>query len=222
MESPQEPCQNRARVQRRCKDVTSRYMQRSMATGFSNSTSENRQEEHIPSPLTPLPRQRPKTPNNMSPRSMVSQSFNPTRSVIKDCRSSRIGRNQQVISFNRENDSVNAGMHTSNILSQGMLSGGDLKPWVSPKKKRTVGGEEDGHIIRLLQNQYMQWRFVNAKLEFATKVKQKMELMSVYSASAKLLELRNSVEANKSKLAWLKNTLIVCSILKTQVRYVSS
>lgn len=125
-------------------------------------------------------------------------------------------------SYNQDNDSVNAALCNSSVLSQGTSLGGVLKPWASPKKKKVVGGEEDGHIIRLLQNQYLQWRFVNAKLEFATKAKQRMELMSVYSASAKLLELRNSVVANKSKLAWLKNTLMVCSILKTQVRCADS
>ncbi|XP_019441499.1 PREDICTED: QWRF motif-containing protein 2-like isoform X2 [Lupinus angustifolius] len=77
----------------------------------------------------------------------------------------------------------------------------------------------DAHMLRLLYNRYVQWRFVNARAD-ATCMTQKLNAeRHLWNAWVTISELRHSVILKRIKLLLLRQKLKLTSILKEQMSY---
>ncbi|KAE9611697.1 hypothetical protein Lal_00011828 [Lupinus albus] len=77
----------------------------------------------------------------------------------------------------------------------------------------------DAHMLRLLYNRYVQWRFVNARAD-ATCMTQKLNAeRHLWNAWVTISELRHSVILKRIKLLLLRQKLKLTSILKEQISY---
>ncbi|VFQ68388.1 unnamed protein product [Cuscuta campestris] len=77
----------------------------------------------------------------------------------------------------------------------------------------------DAHLLRLLYNRYLQWRFVNARTEAALCVQTHSEEKNLWNAWIKISDLRDIVTKKRHRLQLLKQKLKLASILKGQVSY---
>ncbi|KAK9176650.1 hypothetical protein WN944_028669 [Citrus x changshan-huyou] len=88
--------------------------------------------------------------------------------------------------------------------------------------KRGKMGEDrivDAHMLRLLHNRYLQWRFVNARADATFMVQQLNAEKNIWNAWVTISELRNSVTLKRIKLLLVKKKLKLTSILKGQFPY---
>nr|DAD21347.1 TPA_asm: hypothetical protein HUJ06_022810 [Nelumbo nucifera] len=77
----------------------------------------------------------------------------------------------------------------------------------------------DAHLLRLLYNRHLQWRFVNARADAALLLQRLTAEKNLYNAWVTTSELRNSVTVKKMKLQLLRQNLKLTSILKGQMTY---
>nr|XP_010928987.1 protein ENDOSPERM DEFECTIVE 1 [Elaeis guineensis] len=86
------------------------------------------------------------------------------------------------------------------------------------KKGRKVSGrQEDVHMLRLLHNQYLQWRFVNAKAQATVQARRIAAERSLFGLSVKISELQSSVTEKRTELEQLRRRESLLSILKAQM-----
>ncbi|KAK9271382.1 hypothetical protein L1049_026972 [Liquidambar formosana] len=78
---------------------------------------------------------------------------------------------------------------------------------------------EDAHLLRLVYNRLLQWRFVNARADAALLVQTMTAEKSLYSAWTTTSELRDSVRDKRIMLQLLRQNLKLTSILKGQLVY---
>lgn len=77
----------------------------------------------------------------------------------------------------------------------------------------------DAHVLRLLYNRLLQWRFVNARADAANSAQKLNAERSIYNAWATTAKLRESVRAKRTELQLMRQTLKLISILKEQIVY---
>ncbi|CAL9058325.1 QWRF motif-containing protein 2-like isoform X1 [Musa acuminata AAA Group] len=88
--------------------------------------------------------------------------------------------------------------------------------------RRAKKGEnriEEAHLLRLFDNQHLQWRFVNARASAASlwhKVTAEKHIYNVWAATSKL---RDSVTFKRTKLRLLTQNLKLKSVLHEQMTY---
>ncbi|XVE95016.1 hypothetical protein REPUB_Repub02eG0059700 [Reevesia pubescens] len=75
----------------------------------------------------------------------------------------------------------------------------------------------DAHLLRLLHNRLLQWRFVNAKADAALSSQNSSAEKSLYHAWTTTSKLRESVRAKRTELQLLRQNLKLISILKGQM-----
>ncbi|KAJ4815352.1 QWRF motif protein (DUF566) [Rhynchospora pubera] len=88
--------------------------------------------------------------------------------------------------------------------------------------RRAKKGEyriEEAHLLRLLDNRHLQWRWVNAKFNSAMQDQKQISEKYLYNAWRSISELRESVAIKRMKLQLLNLNLKLASILKRQVIY---
>ncbi|KAJ3697899.1 hypothetical protein LUZ61_001604 [Rhynchospora tenuis] len=88
--------------------------------------------------------------------------------------------------------------------------------------RRAKKGEyriEEAHLLRLLDNRHLQWRWVNAKFNSAMQDQKQISEKYLYNAWRSISELRESVAIKRMKLQHLNLNLKLASILKKQVIY---
>ncbi|GAV73741.1 DUF566 domain-containing protein [Cephalotus follicularis] len=88
--------------------------------------------------------------------------------------------------------------------------------------RRAKVGEDrivDAHMLRLLYNRYLQWRFVNARADATFMVQKLHTEKNLWNAWIKISELRHSVTLRRVKLLLLRKKLKLTSILKGQITY---
>ncbi|XP_050212244.1 QWRF motif-containing protein 2 [Mercurialis annua] len=81
-------------------------------------------------------------------------------------------------------------------------------------------GEErivDAHMLRLLYNRYLQWRFANARADATFFVQKLNAEKNLWNAWVTISELRHSVTLRRVKLLLLRQKLKLTSILKGQI-----
>ncbi|KAF3446564.1 hypothetical protein FNV43_RR11744 [Rhamnella rubrinervis] len=86
--------------------------------------------------------------------------------------------------------------------------------------RRGKGGENrivDAHVLRILYNRLLQWRFINARADAALAAQRLNAERSLYNAWITTLKLRESVRARRTELQHMKQTLKLASILKGHV-----
>ncbi|KAK4274636.1 hypothetical protein QN277_017830 [Acacia crassicarpa] len=77
----------------------------------------------------------------------------------------------------------------------------------------------DVHLLRLLYNKLLQWRFVNARADATLSVQRLNAEESLYNAWVATSELRESVRAKRTELILLKQHIKLISILKEQIKH---
>ncbi|MED6164194.1 hypothetical protein PIB30_117053 [Stylosanthes scabra] len=77
----------------------------------------------------------------------------------------------------------------------------------------------DAHLLRLVYNRYLQWRFVNARADASLSAQTLNAEKSLYDAWLATSKLRESVRAKRTELQLLKQQFKLMSILKGQMMY---
>ncbi|KAJ6754833.1 AUGMIN FAMILY MEMBER [Salix purpurea] len=77
----------------------------------------------------------------------------------------------------------------------------------------------DAHMLRLLYNRYLQWRFVNARADTTFMVQRLSAEKNLWNAWVTVSELRHSVTLRRIKLLLLRQKLKLTSILKGQIAH---
>ncbi|CAE5967860.1 unnamed protein product [Arabidopsis arenosa] len=77
----------------------------------------------------------------------------------------------------------------------------------------------DAHLLRLLYNRYLQWRFANARADSTFMVHRLSAEKNLWNAWVSISELRHSVTLKRIKLLLLRQKLKLASILKEQIGY---
>ncbi|KAI6678159.1 hypothetical protein NL676_038955 [Syzygium grande] len=77
----------------------------------------------------------------------------------------------------------------------------------------------DAHMLRLLYNRYLQWRFVNARVDANSVVQRRNAEKIIWNSWVTISELQHSVTLKRMKLLLLKQKLKLTSILKGQISY---
>ncbi|KAI8015152.1 QWRF motif-containing protein 2 [Camellia lanceoleosa] len=75
----------------------------------------------------------------------------------------------------------------------------------------------DAHLLRLLYNRHLQWRFMNARADAAMLVQKVTAEKSLYNAWVTTSKLRHSVKSKRVELQVLRKNLKLYSILKGQM-----
>ncbi|CAH8255118.1 unnamed protein product [Arabidopsis lyrata] len=77
----------------------------------------------------------------------------------------------------------------------------------------------DAHLLRLLYNRYLQWRFVNARADSTVMVQRLNAEKNLWNAWVSISELRHSVTLKRIKLLLLRQKLKLASILRGQMGF---
>lgn len=77
----------------------------------------------------------------------------------------------------------------------------------------------EAHVLRLLHNRLLQWRFVNARADEALTVQTLDAERSMYSAWMSIFKLRESVKAKRIELQLQRQILKLTSVVHGQIRY---
>ncbi|XP_057494797.1 QWRF motif-containing protein 2-like isoform X1 [Actinidia eriantha] len=75
----------------------------------------------------------------------------------------------------------------------------------------------DAHLLRLLYNRHLQWRFVNARSETTLTVQKRSAEKNLWNAWITISNLRDSVTKKRHRLQLLRQKLKLASILKGQI-----
>ncbi|KAJ6722298.1 AUGMIN FAMILY MEMBER [Salix koriyanagi] len=75
------------------------------------------------------------------------------------------------------------------------------------------------HLLRILHNRMLQWRFVNARADYALSAQRLNVEKSLYNARVTTSKLYESVRAKRTELQWLRHNWKLISILKGQMLY---
>ncbi|KAJ8638326.1 hypothetical protein MRB53_012593 [Persea americana] len=78
---------------------------------------------------------------------------------------------------------------------------------------------EDAHVLRLLYNRHLQWRFVNARAEVGLSIQGLSAEKNLYNAWEATSELRDSVTFKKIQLQLFRQNWKLTTILKGQLFY---
>ncbi|XP_057490836.1 QWRF motif-containing protein 2-like [Actinidia eriantha] len=77
----------------------------------------------------------------------------------------------------------------------------------------------DAHLLRMLYNRHLQWRFINARADAAMLIQKVTSEKSLYNAWVTTLKLRHSVKSKRVEFQLLQRSLKLHSILKGQMLY---
>ncbi|GAB4852306.1 hypothetical protein Ancab_016498 [Ancistrocladus abbreviatus] len=77
----------------------------------------------------------------------------------------------------------------------------------------------DAHLLRLLYNRLLQWRFVNARAEAALSVQKLHAERNLYNAWKTTSDMHGAVSAERKELQWMRQYMKITSILKGQMLY---
>ncbi|KAF3604215.1 hypothetical protein F2Q69_00037892 [Brassica cretica] len=77
----------------------------------------------------------------------------------------------------------------------------------------------DAHLLRLLYNRHLQWRFANARADSTFMVQRLTAEKNLWNAWVSISDLRHSVTLKRIRLLLLKHKLKLASILKEQMGY---
>ncbi|CBI19416.3 unnamed protein product, partial [Vitis vinifera] len=77
----------------------------------------------------------------------------------------------------------------------------------------------DAHLLRLLHNRYLQWRFINARADASLLVQRMNAEQSLCNARVAIVDLRDSVRDKRKMLQLMRQKLKLTTILKGQIMY---
>ncbi|KAL1207881.1 QWRF motif-containing protein 9 [Cardamine amara subsp. amara] len=160
-----------------------------------------------------------------------SQLF-PKRELIRPASPSKFG--MTVASSSPRGTSIARGISPSRGLVplRGMSPSGRMSPLrvrsspplnlnfaVDAKEKIRENGVSDAHLLRLLHNRLLQWRFANARANAVISAQKMRAEKRLYNAWISISKLYDSVRAKRIELQHLKQNLKLISILNRQMGY---
>ncbi|KAL2537303.1 QWRF motif-containing protein 2 [Forsythia ovata] len=77
----------------------------------------------------------------------------------------------------------------------------------------------DAHLLRLLYNRHLQWRFANARTEVVLLVQKRSTEKNLWNAWITISDLRDTVTKKRHRLQLLRQKLKLASILKGQMTF---
>ncbi|CAA0806779.1 Protein SNOWY COTYLEDON 3 [Striga hermonthica] len=80
-------------------------------------------------------------------------------------------------------------------------------------------GVLDAHLLRLLYNRHMQWRFVNARAEGVLRMQQRSVKKHLWNAWITISDLRGTVTKKRHRLQLLRQKLKLATILKRETTF---
>ncbi|KAJ0789709.1 putative QWRF family protein [Helianthus annuus] len=91
-------------------------------------------------------------------------------------------------------------------------------------KRGKVGEKKllDAHVLRMLHNKHMQWRFANAKVDAAMVVQRAAAQKTLYNAWVTISKLWHSVISKRLQLQQLKHNLKLHYLLKKQMLHLDN
>ncbi|KAJ8620329.1 hypothetical protein MRB53_028858 [Persea americana] len=137
--------------------------------------------------------------------SSCQQSFSPTKSVNRSSVFSKSNSSSMKMS------AVCLPPHPSTTNKSGIEA--------ARKAKKAPTQQEDVHMLRLLHNRYLQWRFANAKADAAMEAQKIVVEKSLNGHVARISELRDSVATKHIELQHLKKMESLSFILDSQIPY---
>ncbi|THU58161.1 hypothetical protein C4D60_Mb03t11250 [Musa balbisiana] len=142
----------------------------------------------------------------------VSSCRSSTSSLFLRSLSSAFSGRQQQHPFNLSK-SVNRPLFTSKPPQPP-----SAKPAAEVKKvNKALGRQEDAHVLRLLDNCYVQWRFLSAKARGTVEARGVAAQKSLCGLSGRIAELQSSVMEKRIQLEQLKRRERLLSIIHHQV-----
>ncbi|WJX15962.1 hypothetical protein P8452_06049 [Trifolium repens] len=158
----------------------------------------------------------------MSPRGIVNNRLqgSPIRSAVRPGSPSKLGTPSpwspsRGVSPSRGRNGVASNLSSRFVNEPSVLSFAVDVPRGKNGENRIV----DAHLLRLLHNRLMQWRFVNARADASLSVQTLNAEKSLYDAWVATSKLRESVIAKRTELQVLKQHFKLISILKEQMIY---
>ncbi|XAR48413.1 hypothetical protein NMG60_11031233 [Bertholletia excelsa] len=106
-------------------------------------------------------------------------------------------------------------------LNNDLITTPSILSFAAEARRGKVGENRilDAHILRLLYNRHMQWRFVNARAEAAMASQKVTAEKGLYDAWVTTSKFRHSVRNKRLELQLLQQNLKLHSILKGQMSY---
>lgn len=160
----------------------------------------------------------PSDPPLASPRTMMS----PIRGATRSASPSKLMASSMPVSSPIRASSP---ARLRNAVASPLSSSSSIAPSIlsfSIDVRRGKMGENrivDAHLLRLLYNRHLQWRFVNARADAALLVQRMRAERNLWNAWITISKLRDSVTSKRMKLQWLRRKLKLTSILKGQMAY---
>ncbi|KAL6600284.1 hypothetical protein ACP70R_045084 [Stipagrostis hirtigluma subsp. patula] len=100
---------------------------------------------------------------------------------------------------------------------QGMKAGELKKATTIVGGRKVAGKQEDVHQLRLMDNCYLQYRFLNARAEAAAKAKTTAAKKSLYGLAERITSLQESVAEKRAEVERMKREQRLCSVVSGQV-----
>ncbi|KAF3975029.1 hypothetical protein CMV_001683 [Castanea mollissima] len=155
-----------------------------------------------------------------SPRGVVNSRGNlsPIRGALRPASPSKLGTSSPLrgMSPSRMRNAVVAATPSSNLSNTP-----SILSFAADVRRGKIGDNRivDAHLLRLLHNRFLQWRFVNARADAALYAQKLNAERSLYNAWVTSSKLRESVRAKRTELQLLKQNLKLTYILKGQMTY---
>lgn len=90
---------------------------------------------------------------------------------------------------------------------------------VARKGRKIFNHQEQVHSLRLLHNNYLQWRFANAKAEASLRAQTSDTERKLHSLGVKISDLCDAVERKRIELGLLRRTKTISTIVETHMPY---
>ncbi|XP_071731401.1 QWRF motif-containing protein 2-like [Rutidosis leptorrhynchoides] len=93
--------------------------------------------------------------------------------------------------------------------------------FVDETRRRKVGDNAiaDAHVLRLLHNKYLQWRFANARADAAMLAQRAAAQKSLYNSWVTTSKMRQSVILKQIEILQLRQDMKLHTVLKNQIPY---
>ncbi|KAK1433428.1 hypothetical protein QVD17_10338 [Tagetes erecta] len=88
-------------------------------------------------------------------------------------------------------------------------------------RRRKIGDNAiiDAHVLRMLHNKYLQWRFANARADAAMLVQRATAQKSLYNSWVTTSKMRQSVISKQMEIQQLRQNLKLYTVLQNQIPY---
>ncbi|KAL3850986.1 hypothetical protein ACJIZ3_012868 [Penstemon smallii] len=136
---------------------------------------------------------------------LAERNYNNSSKVSSDC-----ARSLNFSSSAKVGGGISLPPHPSSCVRSG----------IDAKKGRKVSNQqEDVHFLKMLSNQYLQWRFANAKSEACIRAQKQEAERNLYSLGSKISDLRDNVMRKRKELATLRGIKALTTIVEAQMPY---